>query len=166
MQRRPDLLQRYSDDLASTHRALGSDKQPRDEIEAHNSPLQVEPPIRDFATGYFAAGTLCKAGLRRRSSVPDEVPTRPPEVQWRRPSYSTPTLPVTWADTVREESPHTSSPSTSSPTLSLQRMRQDAASAKKMPDFFSHATYQTVVNSPTISYRFDNFARSARCNET
>lgn len=54
---------------------------------------------------------------------------------------------------------------TSASSVSQDAKSSGASSTSKMPEFFGHAVFQTVLHNPTIAHQLLNFAQSRLCGE-
>lgn len=64
-------------------------------------------------------------------------------------------------------SPSATTASVTSPSIFSQDVKSSSASSggSRMPEFFSHAVFQTILSNPTISHQLLKFARSRLCGE-
>lgn len=134
-----------------------------------------EPHAEDDRTRYFGAGTAHTTDTATMSSGADnEVFSEPvlDSQQINDPQFfagAAPAPAIPWH--ARATSPTNTSvfpypqPPASVASNDLPSPSLHSTSSKKLPEFFSQSTFQTVLNNPTISHQFLKFAQSRLCGE-
>ena len=139
--------------------------------------FESESHLEGNHTKYFGAGIAHTTDDATTSPVVDDVASNEPVLDSEQiddPQYfagAAPAPAIPWH--MRALSPsgasasgfsHSHAPA-SVASNDLPSPSVHSSSSKKMPEFFSQSTFQTVLNNPTISHQFLKFAQSRLCGE-
>lgn len=135
--------------------------------------LEDRPHEDESNTKYFGAGIAQATDDATAPSVTDDSSSSEPVLYYDQMDESSAPAPaIPWSLRERAFSPSSRVSATSpngAPESVMSRGHRapslQSSSSKKMPEFFSQSTFQTVLNNPTISHQFLKFAQSRLCGE-